>query len=274
MIIDLHCHSHFSDGALSPEALVAKALEANIQVLALTDHDTLDGLELLRGAAHGKNINIINGVELSARWKKYDIHIIGLQVDVHSDELHALIERQNESRIFRAKKIAEKLQLLGIADAYEKACVYAGHNRVGRPHFAKLLMEEKMVTTMQLAFKRYLGRGKPAYVETPWISIEEAVKGIQQAKGQSVLAHPLKYRLTRTKLYELTQHFKEAGGVGVEVVSGEMTTQEIQEMAGLSMRYQLLASSGSDYHSDFASRISLGRQRQIPVNCSAIWEQW
>ncbi|MFA5960353.1 MAG: PHP domain-containing protein [Tatlockia sp.] len=273
-MIDLHCHSHFSDGGQSPEALLKKALDANIAVLALTDHDTVNGLAALHQAAVGQNIRIINGIELSVRWKKTDIHILGLNIDPTNPAMAALIAMQNESRITRAKQIAEKMQLLGISRAYERACEIAGHERVGRPHFAKVFMEENAALTMQNAFKRYLGRGKSAYAPTPWISITEAVEGILEAKGQAVLAHPLKYSLTRTKLHELIVAFKEAGGRGIEVVSGEVTVSQIQEMAGLSIRYALLASSGSDYHDDGISRILLGRQRQLPVNCTPVWEHW
>lgn len=273
-MIDLHCHSNFSDGMLSPSSLLNKALESNIQILALTDHDTVDGLKELLKLASGTPIKIINGIELSTRWKKYDIHIIGLNIDFDNDQLQILIKRQNESRINRALQISEKMKLCGIENAYDKASEIAGHGRVGRPHFARVCIAEGLAVDMQTAFKRFLARGKPAYVPTPWISIPEAVEGIIQAKGQAVIAHPLKYSLTRTKLQELINEFKEAGGVGMEVVSGEMTVTQIQEVAGLCLRYKLLASSGSDYHGDTISRISLGRQRQLPLNCIPIWHQW
>ncbi len=273
-MIDLHCHSNLSDGALSPPALLTKALEASIQVLALTDHDTVDGVELMHQAAVGHPIKIINGIELSARWKKYDIHILGLNFDLQNKQMQTLIKRQNESRIARAQQIGEKMKLCGVDDAYNKACDIAGHSRVGRPHFAQIFVNEGLTDDLQTAFKHFLGRGKPAFVPSSWISIAEAVEGITQATGQAVIAHPLKYSLTRSKLHELIHDFKEAGGVGMEVISGEMTTTQIQDMAGLCLRHQLLASTGSDYHGDTLSRISLGRQRQLPLNCIPIWHEW
>lgn len=273
-MIDLHCHSYFSDGNLSPEELITRAVQANIQILALTDHDTVAGLQELHQAAVAQPIKIINGIELSTRWKKYDIHIIGLNIDPKNLQISNLINKQNESRIERAHQIAKKLKLFGINDAYEKASAIAGHSRVGRPHFAQLIINEGLAIDMKTAFKRYLTRGKPAYIPTPWISIPEAIEGIRAAKGQAIIAHPLKYKLTRSKLDELINEFKDAGGVGIEVVSGEMTTMQIREMAGLCLRYQLEASTGSDFHGDNLSRISLGKQAQLPQNCMPIWHQW
>jgi predicted metal-dependent phosphoesterase TrpH len=273
-MIDLHCHSNLSDGHLSPSALLKRALIAGVRMLALTDHDTIDGLMSLQQASRHEPILIINGIELSTRWKKYDIHVIGLGIDLTDSGLTTLIHQQTTSRIERAHQIAAKMALLGIPNAFEKARTIAGHQRIGRPHFASVLMAEKNITDRQLAFKRYLGRGKPAYVPTLWVSIAHAVAAICAAGGQAILAHPLKYNLTKTKLHELITEFKSAGGAGLEVISGEMTTVQIQEMAGLCLRFNLLSSTGSDYHGDEVSRVSLGRQRQLPENCTPIWQQW
>ncbi|WP_028387880.1 PHP domain-containing protein [Legionella fairfieldensis] len=273
-MIDLHCHSNCSDGKLSPADLLDKALASGVQILALTDHDTTDGLTPLRKAAHTQAIKIVNGIELSTSWKKYDIHVVGLGIDPDNTVIQTLIKQQNESRITRALQIAEKMKACKVDDAYAKACKIAGHNRIGRPHFAQVFIEEGVVADAATAFKRFLGRGKPAYVPTPWLTIQEAVAGIVEAGGQAVLAHPLKYALTRTKLQELISEFKRAGGVGMEVVSGEMTVTQVNDMAGLCLRYDLLASTGSDYHGDNVSRVSLGKQRPLPLNCTPIWYQW
>ena len=241
--------------------------------MSLTDHDTVAGYPELLQAAASTSIKIINGIELSTRWKKHDFHILGYQIN-HTDDLRALIQRQVQSRIERAQQIGNALSLSGITDAYNKACELAGHERAARPHFAQVLVNEGKAKDLQSAFKQYLVRGRSAYILTPWISVQEAVEGIVAAGGQAVIAHPLKYGLTRSKLHELINEFKEAGGVGIEVVSGEMTVTEINEMAATSARFNLLASSGSDFHSDTKSRIGLGRQKQLPVNCTPIWQQW
>lgn len=273
-MIDLHCHSHFSDGILSPQALLQKALEARLEMLALTDHDTIEGLEALHAAAKNTPIQIINGIEISTRWKKHDFHILGLNIAVDHSELLTLIEGQNKNRIARAVEISRRLIPIGVKEAYEKACVLAGHPRAGRPHFAQILVTEGVVTDLQSAFKRYLGRGRPAYIPTPWLTMEEATRGIVAAGGDAVLAHPFKYKLTRSKLHELIKSFKTAGGSGIEVVSGEMTPLGINELASLCLRFDLLASSGSDYHGDGISRIGLGQQKPLPANCRPIWHQW
>lgn len=273
-MIDLHCHSYFSDGELSPEALLTKAESAGISILALTDHDTIEGLLPLHEAALNSNIKIINGIEFSVRWKKYDIHIIGLNFKLACPNICALISKQNETRIARARQIGERLKDCGVLDAYQKARDLAGHDRVGRLHYAQLLIHEGFVKDGKSAFKRYLGQRCPAYVPSLWLDIDEAVAGILEAGGQAVIAHPLKYSLTRSKLHELIIAFKAAGGVGMEVVSGEVMPTDIHEMAGLCHRYDLLASTGSDFHGDTLSRIALGRQRAMPANCTPIWNQW
>ena len=273
-MIDLHCHSYFSDGELSPADLLTKALDAKLSVLALTDHDTVSGLAPLQLAARAHDIKIINGIELSVRWKKYDIHIIGLNIQPDAPHLSSLIAQQNESRIARAQQIASRLLEYGIQDAYVKACELAGHERVGRPHFAQLLINEGLVGDMKSAFKRFLGYRCVAYVPTAWLDIDTAVGGIIKSGGQAVIAHPLKYALTRSKLHELIIAFKMAGGVSIEVISGEMNQAQVNEASDLCRRFELLASTGSDYHGDSMSRTALGQQRSLPVNCTPIWNQW
>ncbi|MFZ4077065.1 MAG: PHP domain-containing protein [Legionellaceae bacterium] len=273
-MIDLHCHSFFSDGCLSPQALLLKALEHQVQVLALTDHDTLEGVASLQAAAAGTSVHIIPGIELSACFKLIDVHILGFNMTIDDPTFISLIKRQEHSRVVRAQKIGEKLLALGLVDAYQKAVQLAGHDRVGRPHFAQVLINEGRAIDMKQAFKRFLGRGRPAYVPTAWISVEEAVRGIVQAKGCAVIAHPFKYALTRTKLHALINAFKLAGGTGLEVVSGRMEPALVAEAAQLCKRFDLLASTGSDYHGDGMSHVGLGRQSALPDDCVPLWSDW
>lgn len=271
---DLHCHSLFSDGALSPEALIAKAIEARVELLALTDHDTISGVTLLCEAARDLDIRIIQGVELSVRWKMHDIHLLGLNINIHHPALVALLSKQSEQRVIRAKEMAKLLEVLGIGKIYQKACELAGHERIGRPHIAQVLVNEGVVSNITSAFKRYLVRGRLGYVPTNWISLEEAVSVILDSGGNAVIAHPLKYKLTRSKLHLLINEFKCAGGDGIEVVSGEMNVSQMQELSGICLRYDLFASTGSDFHNEHDSRIKLGQQHHLPVNCKPIWEKW
>lgn len=274
MIVDLHCHSTFSDGAHSPETLITMATKAGIDALALTDHDSLAGLNALHQAASDKPIRIINGIEFSTRWKKYELHIIGLNIPLDDSTFSAIVIKQRNSRQQRALEISRKLDAVGVENAYDKACQIAGHEHVARPHFAKVLLNEGRVKDLQSGFDRYLGRGKPAYVPTSWITVEEAVSAIVAAGGQAVIAHPLKYSLTRTKLRELINDFKGAGGIGIEVISGETMDSQIAELVKLCNRFELLASTGSDFHSEKTSQTKLGQQRPLPLNCKPIWTEW
>jgi len=274
-LADLHCHSHCSDGKHTPAELCIKALESGVNILALTDHDTTAGLAQLHAAARGSSLQIINGVELSARWKLRDIHVLGLNIDPDCPDFKACIKAQIIRRITRAEAISERLHsLTGVQNAYQKALQYAGHEGVGRPHFAHVLVHEGVVTSAKQAFQKYLVRGRGAYVPVAWLSIEEAIAVIINAGGSAVLAHPLKYQLTRSKLHELIKAFKAWGGVGLEVVSGATSVMDMNEMAGVCLRYELFASTGSDYHGEGLSSIDLGRQMLLPAGCIPIWQQW
>ena len=260
-MIDLHCHSIFSDGLLTPTELVLRAHGLGVTVLALTDHDTLAGLpELQLAAQQVSNFTVLNGIEFSVKWKKYDLHILGLDLNLNSLLLHAAVSAQNALRIERAMAIGQVLEGFGLKDAYHQACEIAGHTRVGRLHFAKLLVMQGMVKDLKSAFKQYLGVRCSAYVATSWLSLEQIINAILHAHGHAVIAHPLKYDFTRTKLRELLKDFKALGGAGIEVVSGDTNAAQILEMAALAKRFDLLASSGSDFHGPQVSRVDLGQQ--------------
>lgn len=273
-MIDLHCHSTFSDGLHTPEELLSKACTAQLRMLALTDHDTFEGSQQLVAMANDSPVTVIPGIELSTRWKKHDIHILGYNIDFNCANLQSLIQKQQESRLYRAQQIAAKLEKIGVGDAFAKAVALAGHQQVGRPHFAQLLVNEHKVRDKEEAFSRYLSRGKSAYIPTQWISVSDAIGGITGAKGSAVLAHPLKYSLSAMKLRELLTEFKEAGGCGLEIISGEMQRPAIQQLVALSLRFDLLSSTGSDFHGEGRSRLGLGRQYALPESCKPIWQHW
>lgn len=274
MIVDLHCHSNYSDGELSPEELVKRAVDANVDVLALTDHDTIDGLADLNIAAQNKNISVVNGIELSLCWKKYVIHVLGLNIDLNSESLKNIIKLQKENRILRAQRISELLAKCGIKDAFAKASKIALYNNIGRPHFAQILKDEGIVANIQEAFRLYLGKNKKAYVKTSWIDLSDGVQAIINAGGIASVAHPLKYKLTRTKLYELISEFKLFGGEAIEVVSSDERIYDAELLADVSREFNLFASTGSDFHADNVSRTAIGKQRELPKNCTPIWHKW
>ena len=272
-MIDLHCHSIYSDGLLSPKALLERAQQAGLSMLALTDHDTVAGTIELQKLNDSK-LRIIPGIELSTQWKKYDVHILGLNVDTQSPELRAIMQEQQDCRIIRAQAIGEALQRCGLSQAYAKACDLAGHPKIGRAHFAQLLVQEGYVRDIKAAFSTYLGKGKVAYIPVTWAKLETIVAVILEAKGQPVIAHPLKYKMTRTKLQEFFLAFKELGGTGIEVVSGDMPTEDIQFLTKMCKKFSFLASSGSDFHGEGYSRVGLGRQKALPEDCVPVWTVW
>ncbi|OGV28949.1 MAG: phosphatase [Legionellales bacterium RIFCSPHIGHO2_12_FULL_35_11] len=273
-MVDLHCHSNFSDGVLSPVELYDAAYKSGVKYLSLTDHDTIAGLDGLHFANLSNNLTIINGIELSVKWKKYNLHILGLNINPNHAELLNIIEKQSASRIERAEAIADLLAKCGIENAYDKALQYAKNHNIGRPHFAKVLLAEGFVTNLQEAFTNYLGERKKAYVSTSWISLEEAVSVIIAAGGDAVIAHPLKYKLTRTKLLELVEYFKSIGGNCLEVISGNMLQDDITLLANVCCKFDLLASSGSDFHGEKMSKIQIGKQKVLPTELKPIWHKW
>ncbi|MCF6283097.1 MAG: PHP domain-containing protein [Candidatus Polarisedimenticolaceae bacterium] len=271
---DLHCHSTASDGVFSPTEVVATAVEAGINVLALTDHDTTDGLEEARQAADLHNISLINGLEISVSWFSYNVHIVGLGVDLHSEPLQKGLQKIRDFRAWRAEEIGRRLRRdAGIEGAYEGAKSFSNGQSIGRGHFARHLISIGVEPDYSKVFKRYLVRGKPGYVPGEWAELSEAVNWINQAGGQAVIAHPARYKMSRKKLCQLLVEFRELGGAALEVVSGTYSKDDIFNMANLAIKYELLASAGSDYHAP-GNWSDFGKLPNIPDNCKPIWHDW
>jgi predicted metal-dependent phosphoesterase TrpH len=270
---DLHTHSLCSDGKLSPEELVSLAKVNNVNVLALTDHDTIDGIPAAILAA-GDELTIIPGIEVSTLWQGRGIHIVGLQIDIHSGELQQAVSKQADIRLERAKTIAIRLEKAGIKGAWEGAQQYAQGAAIGRPHFAQHIIDGGYAANFAQAFKRYLGAGKVGDVKNQWPSIASAISWINAAGGIAVVAHPDKYGLTRTKLYALLQEFADAGGKGIEVVSGNQNLAVTQKLQKAATDFSLLASCGSDFHSPDNKWQSPGVMSPLPNKCQAIWDFW
>lgn len=271
-MFDFHCHSTFSDGVHSPLELAALAHANGVRVLSLTDHDTTAGIAALQIAAAPLNVRIVPGVEVSVSWRTHVIHVLALGIDPEHAPLQHVLAQQKTRRIERARLMAQNLASLNIPNLFEKVAQLANDNNIARPHFAQVLITEGFVKNSEEAFKRYLKRGRMGYAPIEWISLEEAIEVIVSANGLAVLAHPDKYRLTRTKLHELLTRFKQAGGQGLEVVSGRMTDTAINSCAALCTQYGLLASSGSDFHGPSKSGTGLGRQSPLPLNCKPVWD--
>lgn len=271
-MIDLHTHSHFSDGELSPTGLIYKAKKAGISHLAITDHDTLGGLDEGQKAAIDCGIGFINGIELTACWRQYDLHILGLGFDKKHPALNALVVQQKKARDDRAYAISDALLEMGVENAYEGAMQYAPKGDLTRPHFAKYLVEIGKASDMKRAFKDHLGRGKVAYVRANWASLETVVKVIKEASGLAIIAHPAVYGFTRMKLGELIEDFMAVGGDGLEVITGCTTEKNRNLLQSLCHRYDLLASIGSDYHGSFSKQACFGKLADLPVTLKGVWQ--
>jgi len=271
---DLHCHSTASDGSLSPESLIARAVEQGVDVLALTDHDGTEGIAQAQQAALNTTLSVIPGVEISVTWGSNTVHIIGLNVDKNNVELEQGLKEIRHYRQQRAEKIAERLEKSGISGAYEGASQYASPVMLGRVHFAKFLVEAGHAKSINDVFKRFMVRNKPGYVSGEWASLEQAVTWINQAGGQAVIAHPARYKMTATKLKRLIAEFKTYGGAGIEVVSGRQHPEEIKTLAKLANDFELLASRGSDFHSPDNTWVELGRIPELPKGVTPIWQTW
>jgi predicted metal-dependent phosphoesterase TrpH len=272
VIYDLHSHSNFSDGALSPEALVDRAIEHRVDVLAITDHDCISACHA--SPAAGKNIRLIHGTEFSTQWQTTGIHVVGLDFDPSSDVIQQAAEQQTAARKLRAMQIADRLEQQGITGALAGAEAFASGNSLGRPHFARHIVAIGKAKTMQAAFKAYLANGKAGDVKKHWADLAQTIEWIRAAQGIPVLAHPLKYSLTRSKLQRLLATFKQLGGLGVEVVCGQQSPDQTRSMASLCKELGLLASCGSDFHSPETHWAELGRFQPLPAGLTPVWEQF
>jgi predicted metal-dependent phosphoesterase TrpH len=271
---DLHSHSNRSDGILSPEALVSRAKEKDVSVLALTDHDTLEGLSAARAQAGLDGLELINGIEFSTLWQGRNIHIVGLGFDDQHAAMIEAVKRQKQRRAQRALSIAEKLEKQGFEGIYLDAEKQTGGGVLGRPHFAKAMVERGDVDSVDAAFKRWLGNGKVGDVKQVWPSMREAAEAIVKAGGVAVLAHPSKYKLTRTKLCQLIEEFVDVGGAAIEVVSGSQDPNESKALGALAKKYNLMASCGSDFHSPEMPWNELGRCPPLPEGVEPVWAFW
>ncbi len=268
---DLHSHTNYSDGTLTPRDLVARAHANGVSVLALTDHDVTDGIVEARATAEQLGMRLIPGVEISATWQRETVHILGLCIDPQNESLQQALNRLRDFRVRRAQEIGRRLSKKNIDDAYRHACSIARGPVISRTHFARFLVSQGYVASMGQAFKQYLARGRVAYVPAEWTSVEEAIASIRGAGGFAVLAHPARYNLTSTKLRRLLRVFKECGGAAIEVVSGNPPPAEIAHMTQLAGELGLLGSAGSDYHGPENPWIDIGKLAALPPAVQPVW---
>lgn len=268
-------HSTASDGAMTPERLVDFAVrERGVDVMALTDHDTVSGVETAARAAEGLGIRFIPGIEMSSMWGSTCIHIVGLGVDSRNAELLETTAMQGAKRDSRALEIGRRLEELGFPGMFEaaRAKSHTAMN-ISRLHFAQSLMEIGAVKNIQAAFDKYLGKDCPAYVAAGWGSVADAVGLIHRAGGAAVLAHPGRYRFKNDwELDSLVEGFAAAGGEGIEVVSGSQSPGFTPRCLAWAAEYNFCCSTGSDFHSRDGVRPEPGAQGQLPAGARSILE--
>jgi len=250
MFSDLHCHSTASDGTLAPDELVKRAHFKGIELLSLTDHDTIDGLALARKTAQNK-LKFINGIELSCLWGGSTIHILGYNFSDDCMPLKIACDNLRSLRWQRAELIAHRLEKIGVKDALIGAQKYQAedtHNAPARLHFAKYLVELGKVKNVQHAFDKYLANGKIGDVKQFWPSLAVTMNLLHKSEALISLAHPYQYNFSATKLRSLIMEFTDLGGQAIEIVNGLQNINQIKELANLSLEFNLLASWGSDFH--------------------------
>jgi len=274
---DLHCHSYYSDGTLSPTDVLELAASNDVELLALTDHDSTQGLTEAQQNADKLDIQLIAGVEISVTWQdknnvNHVVHIVGLNIDASNQALQDGLAQNCIARSARSAQIIEALLSIqvDIKAAVDKQIPVGG--LMTRTHIARALISEGYVKNMDKAFKKYLGKGKRAYVGGHWASLEQAVSWISQAGGVAVIAHPMRYRMSAMRLDSLVQEFKAAGGQGLEVITATQDVNQTARCVQLTKQYDLYASTGSDFHSPQQSWAMLGRCPALPTDVTPIWQ--
>jgi 3',5'-nucleoside bisphosphate phosphatase len=257
-LVDFHTHSHFSDGVLSPTALVERARTRNVGTLALTDHDTTAGLDEAR-AACGTTIHFVPGVELSATWRGQTIHVVGLQVDTGHRQLRAHLDAVRTRRRERLVEIGERLEKRARLPGRELAATAGESPSPTRLHLARLMVARGHARDTQDAFDRYLNRDKAGHVPALWPEFDAVMSVLRDSGTLPVLAHPHRYKLSSGQLRELTAVFAQGGGVALEASMAGMSLNDADRIASLCRKFNLHASMGSDFHDPAVPWNPLGR---------------
>jgi len=269
--LDLHTHSLCSDGSLSPAELVQRATAAGVDVMALTDHDTIAGLEEAQAAAGRSGVQLVPGVEISALWRSQAIHVLGLWIDPASARLQKMLDSQADRRRQRMRRICAALSKLGLPGCALLAAVEAHPGLPTRSHLAAALVAGGHVSRTDDAFRRYLGAGRTAHVAADWPPLAQVVACIVEAGGVASLAHPVRYAMSSGARRQLLADFVAAGGGALEVVTGGNGAQHSEACAMLAVKFGLKGSIGSDFHSPQLTWNPLGRLAKLPDCVVPVW---
>ncbi|MBS1174501.1 MAG: 3,5-nucleoside bisphosphate phosphatase [Burkholderiaceae bacterium] len=276
MRVDYHCHSTASDGALTPEQLVTRAVRNGTTDLALTDHDQLSGLMIARACAQQAGIRFVDGVEVSCSWRGMSVHIVGLNIDIENAPLIAGLQTNAGGRAKRAVVMAQALEEVGVKNALERALAEAGGRMdlLARTHFARVMVADKKAESVRHVFQNYLVEGKPGFVPHEWASIEQALTWIHDAGGVAVLAHPGRYPHDEASERELVAEFIGLGGQAIEVITGAHSKKQIRYYVQMCVDLNLHASSGSDFHGVGESKMDVGRVPNLPEKLQPVYQLW
>jgi predicted metal-dependent phosphoesterase TrpH len=272
---DLHSHSTASDGALAPGDLVLRAQQQGVELLALTDHDTVDGLAEARCAAVGAGLPFVAGVELSVTFAGKTVHVVGLGIDPAAPALCAGLATVRSGRLQRAQAMADGLAAAGIDGALSGALRHAANPHiVSRTHFARYLVEIGAAADLREVFGRYLAEGRPGYVAHCWAALVPAVGWIRAAGGVAVLAHPARYGRDAAWQWALCCAFRDAGGAALEIVTSSHSPDDARRFAALAREFSFEGSRGSDFHAPGESHAELGRLAPLPHDLVPVWHRF
>jgi len=243
MAIDLHLHSTASDGVLTPKELVKKAAELGINAIALTDHDSVDGVALAMQEGEKQGVEVIPAVELSSDLNGQDIHFLGYFIDYQDSEFGRQLADLRELRAERAAKMVDRLRSEDVDIPLEEVLEVAGDGAVGRSHVAKVMVKKGYIDSIEEAFEKYLGRHAPCYVEKYFYTPKDVIRTIRAIDGIAVLAHP-----ALSDVDEFIPEFIGFGIQGIEVLHSQQTTEQSEHYIQLAKKYDLLPTGGSDFH--------------------------
>jgi predicted metal-dependent phosphoesterase TrpH len=276
MRIDLHTHTTASDGKLEPAELCQRAASRGVEFLSITDHDTCAAYRELGTEVHVP-VQLIPGIEFSTYWQNTGIHILGLNIELQSEALNRAIDYQQKARAARAEQIAVRLEAHGISKltASKIRSPLSGKSLEIPISDARILRNISSISAKSKTSTQPSGNfSEPGNRVINWAPMPQVIDWIRQARGMAVLAHPAKYGLTWTKTGALLDAFSNAGGHGMEVISGQQQAELTERLARLSLDKGLLASSGSDFHQPTEGWREVGRATELPSECRPVWEQW
>ena len=284
-MVDLHTHSNASDGTLSPARLVQEAAKQGLRAIALTDHDTVSGLESAAHEAQAAEIRFIPGIEISINWQGEQVpaeacglgpggefHLLGLGISAPSPAFLAAIDELSRRREARNRQILDRMHELSIEAAWEDVTALSGGHSVGRPHFASLLVNKKIVKNREQAFARYLGAGKPLYVPKVGLNFDEAAALIRESAGIPVLAHPMSLYIAWGRLPNVIQILKDRGLMGIEAWHPTARPRACRRLEEMGRQMGLYITEGSDFHGEARPERKLGYSSKGRIIADAVLE--